>query len=92
MGTLDFSYQKGHLEAIKAVLRRRGLTMDVTDEWEVHGLKQRLGFEVYVGPVYKDGKYHCTVVIYPRVVYATDCPENWWKVTAAERIPVLKKS
>jgi hypothetical protein len=32
------------------------------------------------------------VAIYPRGVYQIDSPEDWWKVTPDQKIPVLKAS
>ena len=53
MACLEFDYQKEILNRIKTALTRRGLIMDLEDEWEIHGPHQDMDYQVLVGPVYE---------------------------------------
>lgn len=60
MGILDFEDQKEHLTYIQKVLSRRGLTPDLSEEWEIHGPHQGMNYQVYVGyALRKDKKEKC---------------------------------
>ena len=65
MGFLNFKEEKYNLQRIKSALRRRWLTMDPADDWEIHGPHQDMNYQIFIGPAYLKGKWNCIAVIYP---------------------------
>lgn len=49
MGYLDLKNEKEHLNCIRRILSRRGLSPDLKNEWEIHGPHQDFNYQVYVG-------------------------------------------
>ena len=54
MACLEFDYQKEILNRIKSALTRRGLIMDLENEWEKHGPHHpQMRYQVYIGRAYE---------------------------------------
>jgi hypothetical protein len=54
MGYLNFDDgDESHLPVIRQPLKRRGLVMDKTDDWEIHGPHRDMNYVVYVGKAYE---------------------------------------
>ena len=81
-----------YLKRIKSALARRGLVPDLEDsEWEIHGPHQDMNYHVLIGWAQdKKCEWYC-VAIYPNAVYEIDDPDDWWKVSNENRIPVGSK-
>ena len=54
MGILNFRQEKEHLEYIKRKLNSRGLKIDTTDDWEVHGPHENMNYQVFIGYGYQN--------------------------------------
>lgn len=52
MGHLDFEHEKEHYKRIKKVLARRGIKIDTSQEWKVHGPHSDMNYHVFVGFAY----------------------------------------
>lgn len=103
MGILNLQEEPYHRNKIKQALERRGLRMDIEDEWEIHGPHSDDVPRVYVGYAYYDKwqpslSQHIPeknrldgiwVAIYPRAVYEIEEADEWNKVKTEQRIPVF---
>jgi hypothetical protein len=50
MGIVDLYNDKYSLEFIEQKLNKVGMTIDDSEEWEVHGPHEDMNYQVYVGP------------------------------------------
>lgn len=54
MGTLDLENDKHYRKVIDDALGKRGLILDDSEDWEVHGPHQEMNYQVYIGWAYRD--------------------------------------
>jgi len=99
MGILDFNEDKKIKKCIERRLKSRGLILDESEEWDIHGPHPEMDYQVYIGRVVYDDQhrsgragFRTYVVIYPRAVYEIDSPSDWYRVEPENRIAVLDEN
>jgi hypothetical protein len=88
--------ERHHYNKIRQTLKKRGLRMNIEDDWEIHGPHPDMNYVVYVGYAYYD-KWQppqfvpkenrlegVWVAIYPRAVYEIE-EESKWNETGPEQ-------
>jgi hypothetical protein len=88
MGSIDLEDDdnRRYLKRVNSALARRGLTPDLSKEWEIRGPHAHMNYEVLVGEA--DGIW---VSILPWTVHEVDGPDSWYKCTPENRIYCKKR-
>ncbi len=98
MGTLNLQEEPYYRNGIKRALKKRGMRMDMEDDWEIRGPHQDMNYVVFVGYAYFDKlhpflhipeKYRrdgMWVAIYPRAVYEIEDELKWYMTDPEQRV------
>lgn len=102
MGILNLQEQTNHFNKINQALKKRGLRMDIEDDWEIHGPHSDMNYVVYVGYAYYDKWQRSQqilvknrlegiwVAIYPRGVYEIEEEDKWNIIIPEQRIQIFE--
>ncbi len=87
MGVLNFeNSDEKHKRRITSALTRRGWLPDLKSDWEIHGPRPDMDYEVYVGTAIDADGEDRYVAIYPKAIYEIDKPSDWWKKNEDMRV------
>jgi len=93
MGILNFDHDTAIKGYIIKRLKSRGLIIDESEEWEVHGPHYQMDYQVYIGPALYDKKIWTVerldglyVAIYPRGIYELEDTTKWHQASPENKI------
>lgn len=88
MGFIDLEENGRYRKEITTKLARRGLTPDLSEEWEIHGPHLNMNYSVLIGWAHDSKDEWFCVAIYPWAVYEIEDADDWWKCRPENRLYV----